>query len=132
MNLVKKNHLNLSPDLGKIIKPFPRQVQELAVLLISFGLQELKHERTARANIVTTWQEIATYECLEHARFATALATNHRHLRQLDRRLTPQLCEYVLQLVDQRYHGASQRHRRRLRLSSRRVCSWFVSHRSES
>lgn len=101
-------YLNFFPDLGEIIEAFSRKMQELAPLLLcgiglSFNLQQLQNQRPSGANIFSPRQEIPPDKSFQHAGFPTALASNDRHLRQLDRRLAPELREYVLQLIHHRY-----------------------------
>lgn len=51
---------------------------------LPLSLLELKRQRAAGADVISTWQEITPHERLQHARFAAALAADHRHLRQVD------------------------------------------------
>lgn len=76
-------------------------MQELAVLLLgavrlALDLQELEHERTARADVGTPGEEVAADEGLEDAGLAAALAADDGDLGELDRGLATELGEYVL------------------------------------
>lgn len=79
-------------------------MQELAVLLLgavrlALDLQELEHERTARADVGAPGEEVAADEGLEDAGLAAALAADDGDLGELDRGLATELGEYVLKLA---------------------------------
>ena len=80
---------NFPTDLGEIIKPLARQVEELAVLLIRaisllLSTDELQHKGPAGANIITPRQEVATDKCFKHTGLAATLAANDGDLREVD------------------------------------------------
>ena len=98
-------YLNFPTNIGEIIKPLPRQVEELAVLLIrAIGLllstDELQHKRPAGANIITPRQEVATHKCFKDARLAATLAANDGDLRKVNGGLASNQGEDILKPVD--------------------------------
>lgn len=87
-------------------------MQELAVLLLgavrlALDLQELEHERAARADVGAPGEEVAADEGLEDAGLAAALAADDGDLWELDRGLATELGEYVLELVHDWDHGVA-------------------------
>ena len=97
-------------------------MQELAVLLLGsirppLGLQELQNQRPPSTNVAPPGQEISPNQRFKNAGFSAALASYHCHLRKLDRGLAAELREDVLELVDDRNHGVTERSSRRRRMS---------------
>lgn len=111
-------------------------MEELAVLLVgavgvALGLEELENERAARADVGAPGEEITADEGLEDAGLAAALAADDGDLRELDRRLAPELREDVLELVHYGDHGVPERRRRRRRRrrgGRGRGWCWLVRH----
>ena len=108
-----KDYLNFPPNFIEIVEALTREVQELSPLLITpLGLQQLKHERAARADVRTPRQEIAANESLKNTRFAAALTSDDGDLGQVEGGAAPKLSRYVLELVHYGNHRVPQRSRR--------------------
>lgn len=88
--LFEMKYLNLPANLGEIVKALAWKVKKLSILLVGaiglpLGLQELKNEWAAGADVGATGKEVAADKSLKDARLAATLATNNSHLRKLDR-----------------------------------------------
>lgn len=106
--MMKKVYLDFAANLGEIVEALSREVPELAPLLsvvagILRPILEHQNERSSGTYIAASGEKIAADQGLQHARFAAALASDDRNLRQRNLgQSPPNRSENVVKLVDYR------------------------------